>query len=262
MKKSVSTFLFLLLYMACSKSPSDLENIEAENSLELIADDMNLPHEGYPSGLPESMDWAHGPRLAYGNNPPLDWFAMTPWGQIYADSSGNPATNTRFQIRNMQTWYLSKKDNTWKLWIKSSNIEGANYAEDFQNDVNIPADIENESDGGGISASLQPGYNFHFWPAEGRVTIDPTDIAGVWSSMESRLIVADETLPDDRDAAKLMFSAGADYWLSLDAGWDQWKTNGDIGIGRFRYLTKNWQAFNMHSLTAKQLKNNPPPFDQ
>lgn len=154
--------LFLIFFIACEKSV-DGEPETVINSLEIIMNDMTLPHEGYPSGLPESMDWAHGPRISYGNNPPDDWTAVIPWGQIYAERAGNPATNARFQIRNMQTWYLSKSDGEWKRWILTSDIDGANYAEDFQDDINIPADIRPESDGGGISASLQPGYNFHFW---------------------------------------------------------------------------------------------------
>ncbi len=251
----------LLSNFSCKESVSVDQSDVVFNSLEIIWNDMDLPHEAIPSGVPETMDWRLAPRLSYGNNPPEDWTAMIPWGQVYAvDGDVQTGTNTRFQIRNMQTWYLSKSTNTWILWIKSSNIEGANYAEDFQNDINIPADIELETDGGGISASLQPGYNFHFWTAGDRIEIDPTDIAGVWSSMEARLIVADTNNPDDRHTAKLLFSAGADYWKAVDSEWDQWKTNGDIGIGRFRFIKNDWQVFNMHTLTAEQLANQPPPF--
>jgi hypothetical protein len=261
MKKSLLFLSLLFCVAACSDSTVDAQSETTFNSLEIIWDDMNQPHEAIPRGVPETMDWRLAPRLSYGNNPPSDWNAMIPWGQIYAEEGVDiTAENTRFQIRNMQTWYLSKATNTWNLWIKSSDIVGANYAEDFQNDVNIPADIEPESDGGGISASLQPGYNFHFWTAGNRIEIDPDDIAGVWSVMEARLIVADPNKPDDRDEARLLFSAGADYWERIDSEWDQWKTNGDIGIGRFRFIENDWKAFNMHTLTAEQLRDNPPPF--
>lgn len=57
-----------------------------------------------------------------------------------------------------------------------------------------------------------------------------------------------------------LFSAGADYWQRVDSEWDQWKTNGDIGIGRFRFIKNEWQVFNMHTLTDEQLRDNPPPF--
>lgn len=261
MNKTLLFVLLLICVSACSDSSVDAQSEITFNSLEIIWDDMHQPHEAIPSGVPTTMDWRLAPRLSYGNQPPGDWNAMIPWGQVYAvEGETYSAENTRFQIRNLQTWYLSKSTNTWNLWIKSSDIVGANYAEDFQNDVNIPADIRSESNGGGISASLQAGYNFHFWTAGNRIEIDPDDIAGVWSAMESRLILADSSKPDDRAEARLLFSAGADYWERVDSEWDQWKTNGDIGIGRFRFIKNEWQVFNMHTLTEEQLRDNPPPF--
>ena len=49
---------------------------------------------------------------------------------------------------------------------------------------------------------------------------------------------------------------------SPSAVWDQWTTNGDIGIGRFRFLTADWQTFNMHTASDSVLRANPPPVDQ
>lgn len=248
----------LLLVFLFSCDENVVEERLTINSLEHIRNDMLLAHEGNPSGVLPSFDWAEKPRIGYGNTPPEGWNAMLAWGQVYADSEGNPATNTRFQIRNMEAWYLSREDGKWHEWGTTSNINGANYAEDFQNDANISADLRVEEEG--VSSTVVPGYNFHFWSDDGRSLIQASDIAGVWVSIESRLIIDDNRLTDDRDQARLLFSAGADYWLDLNAEWDQWTTNGDIGIGRFRYLTKEWQAFNMHTLTEQQLQNNPPPF--
>ncbi len=270
MKTNLTYYLLLLFFtslilVSCHPSKEEPPGKTGEgaiNTLQLIRDDMTRLHEGYPRGVSLTTGWAEGPRVGWGNDPPADWNAMIPWGQIYADSRGNPAVNVRCQIRNMQAWYLSKKDDQWKKWVLTSRIEGANYAEDFQNDVNIPADIRQEGPEAGISVPPPPqGYNFHFWSGEGRIVMDPLDIAGVWVSMEARLIRADEQQPDDRPAARLLFSAGADYWQSPTAAWDQWKTNGDIAIGRFRYLTSDWQAFNMHTLSEMQLQSNPPPFE-
>ncbi len=262
----------LLLFWSCQNSDNSYVNnkpTEAENptqplstALQLVLDDMTEPHEGIPNGVPDSYGWGEKPRIGYGNIPPDGWNAALPWGQVYTDVKGNSTTNTRFQIRNMQLWYLSKKENRWKEWSISSNIAGANYAENFQNDTNIEADIRAETDnGGGISSTLVTGYNFHFWNNDGRTEIDPEDIAGVWTSLESRLILDDPDATDDREEARLMMSAGADYWENVSIAWDQWKTNGDIFIGRFRYLTREWQTFYAHTLTEEQLKINPPPIN-
>ncbi len=241
---------------------------DASSSLQRLIDDMRLPNEGQPHGVDADqpgMEWAYGPRLAYGNEPPLDWTNMRTWGQVYEEAQGSPAENVRFQIRNMQAWYLSKASGQWVQWEYSSNIEGANYVEDFSEDQSRVADIRGESDqGGGISATLVPGYNFHFWIGEDRPYMDPADVAGVWVSIESRLIEDDPDRPYDLDQARLIFGAGADYWKSADAQFSGWEnpSNGDIGIGRLRFLSDQWQAFNMHTLTEEQLAENPPPFDQ
>jgi hypothetical protein len=107
------------------------------------------------------------------------------------------------------------------------------------------------------------GFNFHFWSSADRGTIDPNDIAGVFTSVQARLIVGNSTLSDDRDRARYLLSTGADYWLNKTAQWDNFKTNGDVGISRFKYVTKDWQTFNMitrdragfYCLTFKKDKN-------
>ncbi len=230
------------------------------NSLEQLRNDMVLPHAAIPRGVPDYMDWRTGPRTAYGNEPPPDWSAMITWGQVYAAVGHSAPPNTRFQLKNLRTWYLSKASGEWTNWQHSSQVGGANYAEDFQNDANVPADIRAEAEG--YSATLQDGYNFHFWPQEGRVEIDPTDIEAVWTAIDGRLILADSSRTDDRADARLLLSAGSDYWLDRAAAWDQWKTNGDIGIGRFRFLSPDWQTYNMHTISDSIFRVNPPPFDR
>lgn len=253
--------------MGCSEDVIDAEDtttavVESEvipNTLDQVKDDMTEDHVAIPRGVPETLDWREGPRAAWGNNPPDDWSAMTTWGQVYAAEGAGSPPNTRVHIRNMQTWYLSKATGEWIQWQRSDNVGGANYAEDFQNDVNVEADIREEA-GGGYSATIRDGYNFHFWPDEGRVEMDPTDIEATWTGIDARLVLDDPDQADQRDGNSLMMSAGADYWLDRAAQWDQWKTNGDIAIGRFRYITNDWQRYNMHTATDSILDVNPPPF--
>jgi hypothetical protein len=56
-----------------------------------------------------------------------------------------------------------------------------------------------------------------------------------------------------------MMSVGADYWKTLDAQWDQWKTNGDLAISRFRFITPKWQWFHMCTRPAEDIRRDPPP---
>ncbi|MGG6294523.1 hypothetical protein ACQ4M4_08870 [Leptolyngbya sp. AN02str] len=228
------------------------------NSVQTIADDMTLPHAGRPSGVPEFWSWGSGPNMYLGNDPG-EFKSMTAWGQLYEDEAGNPATNTRVQLQGMKSYILSKSTGEWQL-VQENVIEGSAFLETYADNVNTPPDLQFEEDGT-VSVTAGDGYNFHFWPKGTRPTIDPDDIAGVFTTVQARLIVDDANKPDDRASAKYLLSMGGDYWLDETGGWDDFKTNGGIAIGRFKYVTSNWQAFNMSTLTAEQLQDNPPPMD-
>ena len=256
---------FALIALACTNAPTsdppatDLDEGEAINSVETIIADMAEPHEGRPSGVPEAYGWATEPRVGMGNDPG-DFRAFTAWGQVYADAEGSPAQNTRVEMRNMKAYLFSKRDQAWHLLQEAERIEGAAYVEDFVDDVNKPADVRYGEEGT-VAVKLEEGYNYHFWPAAGRVPVDPDDVGGVFTTIQARLVLDDPAGPDDRAEARLLLSMGADYWLSLDADWDQWTTNGDVGIGRFKYVREDWRAFNMTSASAELLRRHPPPLE-
>jgi hypothetical protein len=44
-------------------------------------------------------------------------------------------------------------------------------------------------------------------------------------------------------------------------GWGEYATNGDVAIRRFRYVEVKWRAFNMTTLSEKELRQNPPPLE-
>ncbi|MGA7935219.1 MAG: hypothetical protein WCA35_16845, partial [Kovacikia sp.] len=79
--------------------------------------------------------------------------------------------------------------------------------------------------------------------------------------VQARLVVDNPQQPGDLERARYLLSMGGDYWLNLTAEWNKFATNGDIAIGKFKYVTPNWQAFNMTTLTAAQIRQNPPPIE-
>ena len=249
--------LFATVLSCCFTYRVDARTPKQINSIKTIIYDMTSTHEGTPSGLPLDLHWVREPRVGMGHDP-KGFKAMTAWGQLYEAAEGNPATNTRVQIKNIQAYLLSKQDGKWHLLQDSKKVEGAAYREDFAGDVNQPADIRYEPDGS-VSVKTSPGYNYHFWTADGRAVINPNDIAGIFTTVQARLIIDNPQQADDRFKARYLLSMGGDYWQSLNAHWDNWTTNGDIGIGKFKYVTTEWQAFNMTTLTPKEIRRNPPP---
>lgn len=234
--KTTLIFALLSLMIGCKKNSAPAaakENDSKINSVQTIIKDMDSCGEAQPHGVPSSFDWAKCPRVGYGNDPKY-MRAVLPWGQLYAATKGDNTTNTRVQIRNLYVYYLSKSTNKWTLWAGSKSVTGAYYAEDFNNNNSIPAiNIRTEATGG-VSVKLVPNYNYHFWSDNGRRTIDPTDIKGVWAYCEARLIMDNPAKPDDRNQAQFILSTGSGYWIDLTATWvSTYYNNSDIGIGRF-----------------------------
>lgn len=244
---------------SCADAPHTMTN-DIPNSVDIIIRDMTLPHEGLPHGVPKSYDWAKGP-VSHTESVPERFHAMVAWGQVYEDICGNPAQNTRVQIRDIRSYMLSKQDNQWHLLQSSLRVEGAAYVESFVPPISKPADIRDESDGS-ISVKAGGGYNFHFFTPT-RAVINPNDVAGIFTTVQAKLVVDDLSLPDDRSRARYLLNMGGDLWRNTTVDFDKEENNPDIGMGRFKYVTTGWQSFNMlymeGGLDENLLRENPPP---
>jgi hypothetical protein len=239
----------------------------SQNTVQTIIDDMTLPTDAALHGVPGYYSWASG--AANGQNPvPVknnqdEWFlAMTAWGQVYIPVEGSLATNTRCQVRNVESKLLMK-NGEW-VAVQSGNPQGAAFVEDFANNASIDAGMRDESNnGGGISVIVGvgawSGYNFHFWPTGSRAEVDVDSVIGVFTTCEARLIINDINGTDDRDICKNIMQMAGDWWLNLTIGWlPDWSANSGIGNGRSKWLTKEWQSFNYCSLPPADILINPP----
>src|SRR6476620_10074911 len=145
--KNFSILLSIVVLLICwFSSKGDADYPRKINSIATIIYDMTPPQEGMPHGVPTSYDWASKPRVGWGNNP-QGFKAMTAWGQLYEAATGNLATNSQVQIRNIKAYMLSKQDGKWHLLQSSKWVEGSAYREDFAGDVSRPTDIRYEPDG-------------------------------------------------------------------------------------------------------------------
>jgi hypothetical protein len=220
--------------------------------MDALKNDMFLPHEGIPAGLPDAANWKFKPRLNLGTNLPKNWNCITGWGQVYADREqpcpDKDFPQARVQIKDLNV-YIYQTDGTWKIIQQTKVVDGAAYREDFVEDINKPAEIRYEKEG--ISIQAGSGYNFHFFPKE-KTMLHSKDIAGVFVSCRARLIGAEHY----ENPPKYMMSIGADYWRSLTAEWkSDYSNNSDVGIGRFKYVTPEWQCFTMHTFSQEEMKN-------
>ncbi len=246
-------WLQLLLLISGLALVSSASAASTEQLQELLATSVELPHDEAPSGVPENWTWGKAGRVNLGNDPGT-FRSFIIWGQIYKAAGAKIPIDTKVQIRNLVACSLSKKEpGHWRPIQKSSGVTGKAYVEDFKDDHKVETEVNQLSDGS-TAMQFKEGYNLHFFPLQGRVSIDPTDIAGIYVVMEARII----PVPARKILPNLLISAGADYWLNNSAKWDHFKTNNDAVIGRFRRLSESWQLFAASTIGASALKKHPP----
>jgi hypothetical protein len=56
-----------------------------------------------------------------------------------------------------------------------------------------------------------------------------------------------------------VLSMGADYWSTANAQWNQFATNKDVGIGRFKKVGSGWRLYTMSALGSD--RSVPPSID-
>ena len=243
------TLLLCLTLFSCSTT---LFGISRKSSRYVLINDMFLNHEGIPAGLPNYIGWKYKPTVGFGVKIPEGWNAIYAWGQVYADETEpNPNKDfplVRVHIKDLQL-YIYRKNGSWDLIQNEESPIGDAFREDFVDNWNILADIEQE-EGGGISVQAGSGLNFHFYPRQ-KNRINGDDIKGVFVICKARLIGTEnyDTLP------KYLLNIGGDYWRNTRVSWaPDYENNNDIAIGRFKYVTPEWQYFIMHTFSQKEVK--------
>ncbi len=247
----------------CSGEPSACSR--DGNLAQEIYDDMHLAHEGHPYGLPSYYDFYQGPTVRSIGSGEIDFYVLVPWGQFYEEIGMSSSTNARVQIRNLRGYFLDKSDNTWKQ-IPYTQLVGVNYAGDYAGSPVTATDLRQEPEG--ISAKLSSGSTdaFHFYTE--RIDLhaiyekDVFQLAShVFATYEARLILDDPQGVDDRDMARFVADVGFDVWRRIDSVWQpDYSQNHDLGISRFKFVTKEWRRFFMTTdISLSDLQQNPPP---
>jgi hypothetical protein len=200
-------------------------------------------HDGTLAGVPVTWSWARHAEVDNSSNGTLP--AMTAWGQVYAEAGASepPPTSVRVEIKDMRSYIWSRSRGTWVLIQESEGVSGMHYLDDFGGDVTKGADGRTEPDGG-TSVSMVPGYNFHFWPADGRAQVTPGDVTAVITTFMARLIG-----PGAARAAYLA-NAGGDWWRTMTAAFDHngpGGNNDQIGEGRFVALSPAWTTVGFYT---------------
>ena len=217
---------------------------------------MTGTNEGTPHGVPSSYHFHNGPVIGKGNNiapnKAIEW-----WGGLYVGPDGNPATNTRVNIRNCSLYWLSASTGKWTaVHLTPSQIDSDYFSEDWRIDYGTSVPMRIESDGS-FSIATVVGKVAHFYAPYPRIPVNDSDLAGVVALLEARLILNNASGTDDRSIASFLLDTGADPYPAVTGPGIE--NNPNIGLGKFKYVTTSWRSFAMTTLTRSQLQSNPPP---
>lgn len=274
-----------------SAAPTTTVAAATVNSLDTIVADMRLQNDltlrGYEN---RTVGWYVGPGYNQMGNDPrssntANWFkkaypgfindtymrAVLPWLVLF-DGEGHAATNTRVHVRNIRAFYKSRRTGQWISYGSSPGASGYGTPKTDLFGGSLREDKRTNADG---SVEIKPpadaNYAWHGWWALGRVTIDPTDIAAMFVTLQARLVVDDAARPDDRSQARLLVQVGADYYPDKSTGWPG--ANPAVATSRVKRVKNDWQSFNMTTfsdvgvqdpgggITESAFRAAPPPME-
>lgn len=259
------------------------------NSIDTIVSDMrkmnDLPLRGYET---RTIGWYVGPGWNQMGNDPrtantAKWFkdaypqlvngnplrAILPWTVLF-DGVGHAATNTRVEMRDFRAYYNSKLTGRWVSLGVSPGASGYATPKSDLFGGSVPEDKRVRPD---KSIEIKPpadrNYAWHGWWDNGRVPINPYDIAAVFVTLQARLVVDQPNRPDDRSEARLLLQIGADYYIDTKTNWKV--PVPAVATSRSKRVTNDWQAFNVMTfsdvgeqdpgggISEAEFRRHPPP---
>lgn len=211
--------------------------------------DFGRSHELAPAGVPSSYSWARWPRIGAGNRPPAGFGAVTGWGHVFYASSPIGSDPGIVEIRNMNVYVCDKTGGNWRR-LQTGSIEGGEYRADFSKNTSKQPGLFSVLDGV-AKVKFEFGNTFHFWPRQGRALLPKGDLCGFAILLEARVV------PNSQGSGArgiYLMGLGADYWTSVSAPWDNFKTNTDVAIGRLKIINEKWDLFGLSTATDVDLK--------
>lgn len=228
----------------CHSSCPTLTNLFSAADRRLALASTSSAGEALPLGVNRFMNWRTRGRIGIGNNA-QQYSAFVPWGQVFPQESVGSIAPALIEIRDMRAYILSRRTQRWRLVSRTDQIEGRLFLPNFDRNESTAAKVEFLPNS--TRVRLNPAGPFHFWPAQGRIAIDGADVGGVFVVFQSRMVSG--TSVD----ARYVVATGADYWKTINSKWQNYTTNGDVGIGRFTIPSTKWHRSFMYTGASSDL---------
>lgn len=173
------------------------------------------------------------------------------WNMVYPEQGKTANPDASVEMQNFRT-YVHTKDGQWLEVLNQNNsgIGGGLSDADFADPYAVyDSPITNRQDGVASFKAPPPGFNFQPWIND-RGAFDNQNIDGIYISGLVR---------SDRSDSNLVIDQGAD-WYARQSGTAVGTENSDgVGTSNWLRLTDSWQPLLYSTLSAEDLRRNPPP---
>lgn len=204
----------------------------------------NTAHFGWADG--RSGAGIHKPAT-----PDARYNYLMAWNMVYPEQGKTANPDASVEMQNFRT-YVHTKDGQWLEVLNQNNsgmgggLSDADFADPY---AVYDSPITNTNDGVASFKAPPPGFNFQPWIGD-RGAFDNQNIDGIYISGLVR---------SDRSDSNLVIDQGAD-WYARQSGTAVGTENSDgVGTSNWLRLTDSWQPLLYSTLSAEELRRNPPP---
>ena len=207
-----------------------------------------------PNGLDPTTPWYYGTIIRKSIKP--SWTRVGLWGQVYLQAGYTTIPeNVGIELSNFQQYIYNPSTKQWDL-IHNIYFNDENtlfYDDNFENDYSQQFYNNKKIINDGKSVVIRwteenKNFNFHPYSNEKKDFLYSgyainNNMPYIISKLDARLVKWDENGEDNLDSAQFIFNVGGDYWDTYNETWSyNWSSNGEIGGGQFRKVTRNWKT--------------------
>lgn len=208
-------------------------------------------HDALMPGMPTYWDWSQGSRGGRWNNvKPGEATAIN--GVVGHISR---SLDYKVEVRNMEVWMLV--NGKWERKFTTagrdaSAIFGSYYrSKDFSHAGGM---TEEKGPAGGMMFKTREYHWSHFYCTGSNARpVIPSGFQRLHVRAQYRLV------GNAASTALVIGRAGADYFLKVDADAPASQVQPSVFIARHRFIGPQWNWFTSTSMTADEIRKNPPP---
>jgi len=210
--------------------------------------------EASPFGVPSNWNWVTAATEATLNK--QDNYTQTNfWGAIFRNNNNNTPTNSVVQIAN-SSYYILYNDSTEWTYIQGQEfpLGGSTFSPTYHGQNIDPKELGHTDEGMFIVPA--EGNIYHFWYGPGYDPFLFNNVRAVIVNIQSRLVLKDPNVVDDRSEAGYLIHVGSDWRDPRDGSCAA--TNyicPSFGVSKLDSITVQWRNHSFHSLSKDDILN-------